>query len=288
MVRKNGTMVCVAVVAILAGLYVNHAAVVQAQDEAQEMTPMFELRTYTAVAGKTQAMLDRFRQGERAMLGKNGMRPIGFWVPADPPLSRNTLIYILEHRSLDASKDSWDRFAGDPVWRTLRDRTTADGPLVSHVESVFMSPQAALAKAREAEPQASAGVFDFRTFADPRSRASQAAAAEVKEEEAEGQQGSPMLELRTYTAADGRLEALLETIRLGQGAMLGDDGVRVIGSWVPVDPPLSEDTVIYLLEHESLDAAKDSWDRGRSAADGSLVRNVESVFMNRTDFSPAS
>lgn len=44
--------------------------------------------------------------------------------------------------------------------------------------------------------------------------------------------------------------------------MLGNDGVRAVGSCVPLDRPLSEDTVIYLLEHKSLDAAKDSWDWG--------------------------
>ncbi len=285
MVRRYGRLICVAVGVILAGLCVNHVAVAQAQDEAQEMTPVLELRTYTAVAGKTSAMLDRFRQGESAMLGKNGMRPIGFWVPADPPLSRNTLIYILEHQSLDASKDSWDRFAGDPVWRTLRDRTRADGPLVSHVESVFMSPQAAVAKAQEAAAEQTTQVFDLRTFGDPRSRASQAATARAQE--AEGQKGTSVLELRTYTAVDGRLQPLLARFKAGDSAMLGDSGTRAIGFWVPLDPPLSENTVIYLLEHESVDAARDSWDRGRSAADSSLVRNVESVIMNPTDFSPA-
>lgn len=285
MVRKNGTMVCVAVGAILAGLYVNQAAVVQAQDEAQAMAPVFELRTYTAVAGKTSAMLDRFRQGKSAMLAKNGMRPIGFWVPADPPLSRNTLIYLLEHRSLDASKDSWDRFAGDPVWRTLRDRTTADGPLVSHVESVFMSPQAALAEAQEATAAQTTQVFDLRTFGDPRSRASQAATSGAPA--AGGQTGTSVFELRTYTAVDGRLQPLLARFKAGDSAMLGDSETRAIGFWVPADPPLSENTVVYLLEHESVGAARNARDRGRSAADSSLVRNVESVIMNPTDFSPA-
>jgi hypothetical protein len=68
--------------------------------------------------------------------------------------------------------------------------------------------------------------------------------------------------------------------------LLGDE-FRAIGFWVPVDRPLSEDTVIHFLEHESVDVANDSLDRGRSAADSSLVRNVESVIMTPTDFSPA-
>ncbi|HJN43488.1 MAG: hypothetical protein CL477_04115 [Acidobacteria bacterium] len=283
MVHKYGPVACVAVGVILAVLYVNHTVLAQEQ----EMDPVFELRTYTSVDGRMPALLDRFSQGKRAMLGKNGMSVIGFWVPADSPLAGNTLIYLLKHNSLNAAKDSWDRFAGDPVWRTLRDKTAADGPLVSQVESVFMDPQTTVAAARQAEAPATTRRFDLSTFGDPRSRTAQAAAVTAPQA-AEAQGMTPVFELRTYTAAEGRLQGLLARFKEDQSPVLGNSGARAVGFWVPIERPQSENTVMYLLQHKSLDAAKDSWSSGEAAAQGPLVSNVESVFMDPTDFSPTN
>ncbi len=287
MIHKYGPVACVAVGVILGGLYVNDT--VLAQDRTQEMDTVFELRTYTVVEGKLPALLDRFRQGKRAMLGKNGMSIIGFWVPADSPSSGNTLIYLLKHDSLEAAKDSWDRFAGDPIWRTLRDKTSADGPLVSHVESVFMDPQVGVEEVREAQVPTTTRRFDLSTFGDPRSRTAQAATATAPQAaEASAQGMTPVFELRTYTAAEGNLQGLLARFKEDQSPVLGNSGARAVGFWVPTERPQSENLVIYLLQHKSLDAANDSWSSGEAAAQGPLVRNVESVFMNPTDFSPTS
>ena len=63
------------------------------------------------------------------------------------------------------------------------------------------------------------------------------------------------------------------------------------------DAPASANTLIYVLAHESREAAAQSWDafrqdqawlrvRDASQVDGPIVTNVESVFMEATDFSP--
>ena len=74
--------------------------------------------------------------------------------------------------------------------------------------------------------------------------------------------------------------------------------MRGIGYWVPTDSPLAENTLVYMLAHESREAARASWRafvadpdwtamRAASLADGPIVTNVESMFLNPTDFSPA-
>jgi hypothetical protein len=70
-----------------------------------------------------------------------------------------------------------------------------------------------------------------------------------------------------------------------------------VGYWVPQDSPASENTLIYILSHDSREAAAKSWEAFRadtewqriaeeSQVDGRIVSSVESVFMDPTEFSP--
>jgi len=99
---------------------------------------VFELRTYTAPEGKLDDLLARFRNDTTRIFEKHGMHNIGYWVPADSPASANTLIYILAHDSRDAATKSWAAFREDPEWLAVRDRSQANGPLTTNVQSVFL------------------------------------------------------------------------------------------------------------------------------------------------------
>jgi hypothetical protein len=107
---------------------------------AQTDSRIFELRTYTAVPGKLDALNKRFRDHTVRLLSKHGMTHVGYWTPADPPLSETTLIYVLAHSSREAAKKSWDAFRADPDWIKARDESQKDGPLTTKVESVFLNP----------------------------------------------------------------------------------------------------------------------------------------------------
>ena len=65
------------------------------------------------------------------------MHGVGYWVPADAPGSDNTLVYILEHESREATSASWQALGRDPDWVSLRQ---ASGRLVTNVESLFLVP----------------------------------------------------------------------------------------------------------------------------------------------------
>ena len=106
-----------------------------------------------------------------------------------------------------------------------------------------------------------------------------------------------VFELRTYTASPGKLSDLEARFRNHTVGLFEKHGMTNVGYWVPTDAPLSEDTLIYVLEHESRDAAQASWDafradpewveaRAESERNGRLAANVEAVFMKATDYSP--
>jgi len=99
---------------------------------------VFELRTYTSPDGKLDDLLARFRNDTMRIFEKHGMHNVGYWVPADAPASANTLIYVLAHDSRDAATKSWAAFRADPEWQAVAERTQANGPIVSRVESVFL------------------------------------------------------------------------------------------------------------------------------------------------------
>ncbi len=74
-------------------------------------------------------------------------------------------------------------------------------------------------------------------------------------------------------------------------------GITNIGYWTPQDEPNSSNTLVYIISHDSREAAATSWDAFRSdpewrevsrasQVDGRIVSNVESVFLDPTDFSP--
>lgn len=104
-------------------------------------------------------------------------------------------------------------------------------------------------------------------------------------------------ELRTYYTLPGRLPALQARFRDHTTKIFEKHGMKNVGYWVPQDAPKSENTLIYVISHESREKAKESWDAFRkdpewqkvqkaSEADGKIVEKVESVYMNPTDYSP--
>src|SRR6185369_987796 len=50
---------------------------------AEPGTRTFELRTYTTLPGKLDALNARFRDHTNALFAKHGMKIVGFWVPSD-------------------------------------------------------------------------------------------------------------------------------------------------------------------------------------------------------------
>jgi hypothetical protein len=135
---KWSTMVLVAG-AFVAG-YALRGTTVAPAVQAQTANRVFELRTYTAVPGKLEALKSRFRDHTVPIFSRLGMTNIGYWQPIDSPLSENTLMYILAYPSREAAQKAWATFRTDPDWVKARTASEANGPLTTGVTSVFLNP----------------------------------------------------------------------------------------------------------------------------------------------------
>lgn len=111
------------------------------------------------------------------------------------------------------------------------------------------------------------------------------------------QNSGRVFELRTYTAPDGKLPELQARFRNHTTRMFEKHGMKNVGYWVPQDAPAKDNTLIYIISHESREAAKKSWAAfgadpewqkvaKESQINGKIVAGITSVYMDATDYSP--
>jgi hypothetical protein len=100
---------------------------------------VYELRVYHAAPGKLADLLTRFREHTVKLFDRHGMKSVAYWTPLDEPDRSNTLIYILKHSSRDAATANWKAFQDDPEWKTVHEKSEANGKLVDKVDSTFMA-----------------------------------------------------------------------------------------------------------------------------------------------------
>jgi hypothetical protein len=231
---------------------------------AEKDSRVYEMRTYFAAPGKLDALQARFREHTAKLFEKHGMTNIGYWVPIKNP--ENKLIYILAFPDTKARTQSWKEFGADSEWQKVRKGTESGGSLVTKVDSVLMT------------------ATDYSPAIRPSAN------------------GERVFELRVYTASKGNLDNLNARFRNHTLKLFDKHGMTSMGYWVPVKGEKgSEDTLIYLLAHKSVEQAKASFDSFRKdpqwiearkaseeKAGGSLTINdgIKSVFMKATDFSP--
>lgn len=114
---------------------------------------------------------------------------------------------------------------------------------------------------------------------------------------AQAQAGKKVYELRTYTAPEGKLGELNARFRNHTIRIFNKHGMKSVLYMTPQDAPLKDNTLIYILEHPSREAAKKAWaDFGadeewkkvsaESQVNGRIVSKVESIFGDPTDYSP--
>ena len=113
----------------------------------------------------------------------------------------------------------------------------------------------------------------------------------------EAQNANRVFELRTYTAPEGKLPNLNARFRDHTMRIFEKHGMKNVGYWVPQDSPAKDNTLIYIISHESREAAKKSWSAfgqdpewqkvsKESQMDGKIVAGITSVYMDPSDYSP--
>ncbi|MFK8112438.1 MAG: NIPSNAP family protein [Rubripirellula sp.] len=224
---------------------------------------VFELRTYTTKEGKLDALNARFRDHTVRLFQKHGIESVGYWVPTDKEKSKNTLIYVIKHKSRDAAKASWKAFLADPEWKKAA-KESGVGGLATAPESVYME------------------LTDYSPEWN------------VDSENAKADEDD-VFELRVYQAAEGKLGKLDARFRDHTIRLFDRHGIKSVAYWHATDEPDASNTLIYVVKHESRDAAKSAWksfggdsdwkQAAKASGVGRLAKPPESTYMSPTDYS---
>lgn len=105
---------------------------------------------------------------------------------------------------------------------------------------------------------------------------------------------SRVWEIRTYTTAEGKLDTLVKRMGDHEKRMFEKHGMKTELFSVAADAPLSQNTFVYILSHDSREAAKKSWDGLRNDAEfktlieksGRTTTKTDAIFVTPTDYSP--
>lgn len=231
--------------------------------EAEEENSVYELRIYTCEAGKLDALNERFREHTMTIFKRHGIENIAYWIPTEGPEAKTTLIYLLGHKSREAAKESWAAFRADPEWKAVAKASKEKyGKILSKApESTYLV------------------LTDYSRKKITLKK-------------------NGLYELRTYTAAEGKLEALHNRFRKHTDPLFTELGLPCIAYFKPMDEPKSKNVMLYVLEHKDRESADKSWQafmkdprwqaaRKATEADGRLTaQRPERVYMKPTDYSP--
>jgi hypothetical protein len=113
----------------------------------------------------------------------------------------------------------------------------------------------------------------------------------------ESTQSETVYELRIYHSYPDKLAALEDRFRQHTSHLFRKHGMIDLAYWTPIEGPLQGKTLIYILQHQSRDAARKSWAafqadpewiavKAASEANGKLAESIDSTFMSPTGFSP--
>jgi len=225
--------------------------------------PVYELRVYTCEPGKLDALHARFREHTTKLFEKHGMKNIAYFVPADGPTTETTLIYLLEHASREAAEASWTAFRDDPVWKQVAAQSQQE-----HGKILATAPEATFLTAVDYSPP-TGPVDPAKTY-----------------------------ELRVYVAHPDKLADLHARFRNHTDTLFQKHGMKSVGYWSPIDPPKSQTTLIYIVQHDTREAAAASWKafgadpdwqaaKAASEQAGPLLsERPQSTFLRVVDYSP--
>ena len=110
-------------------------------------------------------------------------------------------------------------------------------------------------------------------------------------------QDQKVFELRTYQATPGNLDNLHARFHDHTIRIFRKHGMEIVGFWSPTSEEEKDDILVYLLAHDSQEAANASWRAfgsdpewervaEESNRNGQILSGVERKYMVSTDYSP--
>jgi hypothetical protein len=134
-------------IAALAGVALGIGGVTWGYAQRSQTPGFFELRVYTALPGKRDALAERFASRTAAIFARHGITNVGYWIPlqSDPELgisAENTLIYLLGYPSKEERDKRRKVMTEDPE-RTdviIKAESNPETKLVMKAQNIDMAP----------------------------------------------------------------------------------------------------------------------------------------------------
>lgn len=216
---------------------------------------------------KLAALHARLRDKQSPLLEKHGVTTEGVFTSAGENLEALTYV-LVSAEGPGAMNEGWKDFVADPEWQKFLAESEQDGPLVAQASKTRL-------RTTRWSP-----VFSPEKSTRPR-----------------------VFELRTYTGPDrAKHSALMKRFREHTMRLFENHGMTNLVYWTPDEGPAASQKLVYLLAHDSVDAAQNSfaafradpdWLAARKASEeqagGSLTnagKGVVSEFLVATEYSP--
>ena len=223
-------------------------------------TRYYDLRVYSVLPGKTEGVLERFRDFVNKVRARHGVETVGSWVAKGS--TNDTYIYILSAPTKELFDQGEKAFASDPEFKAgYAANAEKHGKTLGGIRAFPMS-------ARHAK-------LNFKSADKPRA-----------------------FDLRLYTTSPGKTEAFWNRWREHATRLYQRQGLASVGFWkADKKDKDGNDQVIVLLAGDSVEAINagiarfhqdEEWLKieRETEKDGKLRSSVEAFKMLPTDFSP--
>ncbi len=223
---------------------------------------LYELRIYTAPEGRLTELSQSFRDKGAALLESHGMTNVGYWLPLDTADER--VVFLLSYPDRAARDAAWQALAADPELGELAAMRSESGSTPIAFQTVLLAPT------------------DYSPAPVPPT-----------------EDTAHVYEMRTYHAADGRLEALNARFRDHTLGLFETHGIGNVLYFTPLPgQDMPETTLLYFVAFPDADARNAAWRAfltdpewqevaQESERDGPLMSGPpESLMLVPTEYSP--
>jgi hypothetical protein len=100
---------------------------------------IYQLRIFTDYPGRVGAHIERFRDHTCRHLERHGIRIVGCFTSLDEA-TRDQVVFITAHESVEAMNRAQDAFAADPEVKAFVEASERSGPIIKHRDNWMLQP----------------------------------------------------------------------------------------------------------------------------------------------------
>ncbi|WP_260410866.1 NIPSNAP family protein [Cohnella xylanilytica] len=96
---------------------------------------LYELRIYTILEGRMDAIQQRFERHTLGIFERLGIKVADLWIDQT---GHPKLYYVIEYKNMEDRQLKWGTFVQDPEWVEVKRKSEESGPIIEKIEEIFM------------------------------------------------------------------------------------------------------------------------------------------------------